>query len=305
MACRTPSVDRVAGTFAETINGKIAELEKTLQSKDDKLKEEFFRRIDSGFNDANISDARQIGYNSYIKAEMVSEFNLDAIAGVITSALDTAKTILGSPASADAVAAGVTSPLLTPAALDSYKGLVTSVAAAARSSFKAAGSVSFSMNRISTGVYAFLYATSMNLEDKETFGTETISITTIYYRIMQSIQDVQMQGAFDAVFFDKDNYLKAKGIQAKLMDKLSNDLITIDQWMALDEKLELVVERAKKRLDDAAFKSTSRVAMAADSLSSKSDQQLVQASIKKLAANGVTHKIAIETSQKRLADAYF
>jgi hypothetical protein len=306
MACRTPSVDRVANNMNATLKGKLAELEKTLQDKDDNIKAEFFKRIDSGLKDAMITDARQIEYNSAIKTEMTSEFNLDAISGVITAALDTAIAVLGSPVSKDAVDAGVKSPLLTPAALESYKGLVTSVVAAARSSSKGSTSLSFSMNRLSVGVYAFLYASSINLEDKETFGTETITVTTIYYRIIQSIQDVKMQGAFDAVLIAKDAYIKMVSTQAALIDKLANDEISIDAWIALDAKFTGAVATLKARLDAFTF-GAGKGLMAARSFNANSDadRQLVQKSIKKLETMGDSYKVAISVSRERLENAHF
>ena len=300
MACRTPSVDRVAGDFNDTLKGKLAELEKTLQDKDDNLKAEFFKRIDSALADAKITDARQIGYNSAIKTEMTSEFNLDAIGDVVNSALDTAISVLGQPANKDAVTAGVTSPFLTPAALESYKGLVTSVVAAARSSSKASGAVSFSMNRLSVGVYGFLYASSINLSDKETFGDESITVTTIYYRIMQSIQDVQMQGAFEAVFIDKDAYLRIKTAQAGLVDKLTTDPpMPVSVWMALDASMSQAVAQVKARLDANSFK-PSAFRAAPEAYFTGEDADLVKNGIEKLKSMGDAYQAVVERSEARL-----
>jgi len=304
MACRTPSVNRVAKNMNETLKGKLAALEKTLKDKDDTLKTEFFKKIDEALADAKITDARQIGYNSAIKTEMTSEFNLDEIGKVINSALDTAIAVLGQPESKDAVAAGVTSPLLTPKALESYKGLVTSVIAAARSSSQGAGSISFSMNRLSVGVYGFLYASSVNLTDKETFGDESITVTTIYYRIMQSIEDVQMQGAFEAVFIDKAAYLKMKKAQAALVNKLTEDPpMPVAVWMKLDADFSDAVAQVKARLDANQFKENAGMAAgvrAAKPYFLEEDHAPLKNTIEKLKSRGPVYQAVIDTTMARL-----
>ena len=312
MACRTPSVDRVAGKFTETLKGKLAALEKQLKDDDDARKKDFFARINEGLSDAKITDARQIGYNSAIKTEMTSEFNLDAIGKIINNALDTAIAVLNDPKddeSVKALAAGVTNPMLTPAALESYKGIVTAVMGAARSSSEAAGSISFSMNRLSEGVYAFLYASSVNLADHETFGDETITVTTVYYRIMQSIQDVKMQGAFDAILLAKSAYVGMVANQAALVKKLSlaQPDFTVSDWMSVDAQFSKAVAQSKATMDAIQFGANgpSKGVLLAQNLNVKSNQDVAHDAVKKLVNMGDSHVYAVEKTKQRLANAYF
>ena len=57
----------------------------------------------------------------------------------------------------------------SPAAIAAYTDVVNTVAEAAKSSSTSSASMSFSMNRLSPGMYAFLYASSVNIKDEDTY----------------------------------------------------------------------------------------------------------------------------------------
>ncbi|MEM8824191.1 MAG: hypothetical protein AAGF30_11315 [Pseudomonadota bacterium] len=247
MACRTPSVDRAAEKTKDAASA-IDKLEKMLKDRAGSKKEEFFAQIDQNFAAAKIDDAVQVEYSMDIKTEYSHEFSLDKVAGVITAVLN---------AAAEATKASVApSPPLTPEALEAYTDVVNNVAEAARSSSDTASSMSFSMTRIGRGMFAFLYATSINIHDEETFGTEAVTSTAIFYRLMQSIQDAKNQEKFESAQIYADAVLKAKRLQAALLDELAEGKLTIDEYLAKDAQMQLVVDRNQKRLDEAGWDKT-------------------------------------------------
>lgn len=69
---------------------------------------------------------------------------------------------------------------MSPEAIDAYTDVVNAVAEAAKSSSTAAASLAFSMNRLAPGTIAFLFASSINIQDDETFGKEAVTTTAIY-----------------------------------------------------------------------------------------------------------------------------
>ena len=70
--------------------------------------------------------------------------------------------------------------------------------------------------------------------EEETFGSESITSTIIFYQLLYSIDDLKNQQSFDEAAIDVQNLLNMKRVQAALTDSLANGTITIDDWMARD-----------------------------------------------------------------------
>ncbi len=295
MACRTPSVKRVAD---KTVKAKeqIDKLQKMIEAQEATNKKKFYTEITNHLTSANVTDARELSYSSDIKTEYTSEFSLDKIAAVVTSSLK---------AVAAASDPTVVKPAMSAEAIDAYVDVVNTVAQAAKSSSTASASLSFSMNRLSPGMFAFLYASSVSIQEDETFGTEAVTSTAIYYRLMESIDDVKHQAKFDAALIDKNNYLHMKTLQAGLTDDLAQGEIDINTWMKLDEQYSQAVAKLKARLDADQIKSAEQMAVKSKSMGPSANHQLVLDAIKKLSAFGDVHKVAIEKSKERIANAYY
>ncbi|VCC54069.1 Uncharacterised protein [Burkholderia pseudomallei] len=302
MACNSPSVQSVAD---KTLKAKeqIERLQSSLADTSKEACATFFRSIDDHFKSAYITDAREIGFNSAIKVEYTSEFSLDKIASVVTSSLQ---------AISKATDPAVKNPAMSPDAISAYTDVVNKVAEAAKSSSTATASLSFSMNRLSPGLIAFLYATSTNIKDEETFGSEAVTATAIFYRFMQSIDDVKNQSAFGAAVIDARNYEQMKQLQAALTDSLAEGKIDIDTWSKLDLRYSEAIANIKKRLDDAKFRSE-RFAQApagaglAGGLSGQLafSQRLASAAAERLGSMGSQYRYVVEVIQSRLARGYF
>lgn len=300
MACRTPSVERVVDKTAKA-KEQIDKLEAIIKSQEAANKLNFFNQIDAHLASSNLTDARQIDYNSYIKTEYTSEFSLDKIAEVVTSSLNAAKA-LTNPA--------ITNPAMSPAAIDAYVDVVNTIAEAAKSSSTAAASVSFSMNRISPGMFAFLYASSMNIQDDETFGMEAVTTTALYYRLVQSIQDLKLQGEFDAakieIELNLQSFRKFKTLQVALIDQLGNNQIDIETYEKLDAFYTKKVEELKSKMGTTREIGPVKMFMAMSTETGADvHQKLVKSAIKRLSAMGDRYRGVIETARERIESSYF
>ena len=309
MACRTPSVERVAD---KTVNAKqqIDKLEAMIKDQEASNKATFYHQIDSHLESAKIDDARETQYQANIKTEYTSEFSLDKIAGVVTSALKAAK-VATDPKNPQAST--------SPEAIDAYSDMVVSVAEAAKSSSTAAASLAFSMSRLAPGTIAFLYASSINIQDSETFGEEAVTTTAIYYRLIQSEKDIELQGAFDAtrirVAADLETFRRFVALQADLVNQLADGKLSFDAYIVLDDKYAKKATELQKRVKDGTpvektasakvnFVPT-RKTMSRNGVPTSANYELVKAAIKKMSTMGSSYKKIIEKAQARLESNYF
>ncbi len=306
MTCTTGSVQKVADKTTEA-KAQLDKLQDMIKAQDGANKASFLDTIKQNLTDAKVKDGRELSYASDIKTEYSSEFSLDKIANVITSALKAVA------AAQDPLAK---SPALTPAAIAAYVDVVNTVAEAAKSKSTASASLSFSMNRMSPGLFAFLSATTVEISDVDTFGTEAVATTAIYYRFMESINDVQNEAAFGAAVIDAKNYKNMKTLQAGLTDLLASGNITIEEWTKKDAAYQAAIDQIKARLDAEHFPIDKSLVLTAESgfgrpinhsfpTGSSVDQQLVRASIEKLSTMGPAYKEAIKISKARLESKYY
>ncbi|MGF7231969.1 hypothetical protein [Arachidicoccus sp.] len=298
MACKTASVQRVADKTSKA-KEQIDKLQQMIESQEADNKAKFFAQIKAHLSDANITDERQIDYNSNVKTEYTSEFSLEKISKVVIASLHAAKA---------ATDPAITNPATSPAAIDAYVDIVNTVAEAAKSSSTAAASLSFSMNRLSPGMFVFLYASSLNIQDDETFGKEAVTTTAIYYRMVQSIQDLKLQGAFDAarieVTLNVDSYKKFKLLQVALIDDLSNEKIDLDQYIIKDKFYGDKAKELKAKIDAVAVSHTKLLAKG-NNEASDVNQKLIHSAIIKLSSMGDSYKTIIRKVEDRITNGYF
>ncbi|HEY0740346.1 MAG TPA: hypothetical protein VGD40_02755 [Chryseosolibacter sp.] len=295
MACTTGSVKEAADKSVKA-KEQIDKLLVAIRAQESDFKGKFFDQISKSLTAANITDAREIGYNKEVKTEFSSEFSLDKVAAVVTAVLKAAIEI-NKPGVA---------PAMSKEAIEAYVDVVNAVAEAAKSRSAAASNLSYSMNRLSPGIFAFLYATSSNITDEDTFGSEAVTTTAIFYRLMQSIDDVKSEVEFSLAQIEGDNLLNMKTVQAALTDELANGKITIDEWMKKDEAYELAVKRIQARLDSRKLGTRGALPTIINlQARSSENQRIVSSAIKLLSRHNDRYKAVIETLQKRLADSYF
>lgn len=306
MACTSGSVQTTAD---KTVAAKlqIDKLQAMIKEQEGVNKAAFFDSIASHLSDANVNDGREISYASDIKTEYTSEFSLDKIASVVTSAL---KAVVASQDPTAKV------PAMSPAAVAAYVDVVNAVAEAAKSSSTSSASLSFSMTRLSPGMFAFLSATSISIKDADTFGTEAVTTTAIYYRFMQSLDDVKNEAKFGEAVIDAKNLMNMKTLQAALTDDLACGKINIDEWNKKDDAYSLAVSKIESRLNAAKFDNAKPLILKRKAgfgaavhhsfnVGSETNQAVVLASIKKLSKMGSGYKGVVEKSNARLAKVYF
>lgn len=306
MACTSGSVALVVEK-TQKAKDQITKLEQMLKEQEGVHKAFFFESIKSHLADAQIDDAREILYNSDIKTEYASEFSLDKIAKVVTSTL-TAVSKATDPA--------VEKPALSQEAIEAYSAVVNTVAEAAKSSSTSAASLNFSMNRLAPGLYAFLYAASMSIKDKDTFGTEAVTTTVIYYKLIQSITDLKNEAKFSVTVMDYRTLMQMKSIQAGLTESLASGAISIEEWTKKDAVLSEAIEKIKARLDAAQWNKNAPLKLCrADGFGASVEhsfiegsqvaREVVKAAIRQLAKKGEQYRVAIERSEARLASQYY
>ncbi len=238
MACTSGSVKKVADNNVKATE-EIKKLEASLEKQKAENKDAFYEEIDSHLADAKITDARQLEYSADMKVEYTSEFSLDKIAAVVVAALNAA-VAANNPASP--------TPGMDKEAIEAYTRVVNTVAEAAKSNSQAASSLSFSMSRLCPGMFAFLMAKSTNILDEDTFGSEAVSSTMIFYRIMQSIDDIKNQAKWGLAVLDAKNLIEMKVMQVQLTQRLADGQIDVDTWIKLDGKYEGIIQTLKDRL---------------------------------------------------------
>ncbi|ROI00636.1 hypothetical protein [Chryseobacterium daecheongense] len=305
MACRTASVERVAD---KTVKAKeqIDKLQSMIESQESANKARFYKQIDEHLASAKLTDAREISYTSNIKTEYTSEFSLDRIAGVVTMALKAAKAATN-PAYPQAPT--------SPEAIDAYADVVNSIAEAAKSSSSSAASMAFSMNRLSPGTIAFLYASSINIQDDETFGSEAVTTTAIYYRLMESPRDVELSAALDAtrirVAADLETYKKFIVLQAALVDSLAAGKITFEAYLVLDDKYAKKAAELEKRVKDGtppaklAKGVTPEIISIEDVGLSADYKSLVLSAVEKLSGMGDIYNSVVQRNRSRIESGYY
>ena len=306
MACTSGSVQSVADKTIAA-KGQVDRLQTMIAQEEAVHKAAFYNMIESHLADAHVTDARELGYQANTKTEYTSEFSLDKIAVVVVSTL---KAI----AASQDLAARL--PAMSPQAIAAYVDVVNAVAEAAKSSSISSNSLSFSMNRLCPGLFAFLSATSLRIKDADTFGTEAVTTTTIYYRLMQSIDDVKNEAQSGEAVIDAKNLLNMKTLQAALTDDLAAGKINIDEWNKKDEAYSVAVAKIEARLAAAKFDThkplmlTRKAGFGATlyhsfATGSVANQTVVHASLQRLSVMGAAYKPVLDKSNARLATTYY
>lgn len=294
MGCNSGKVENVAAS-SDTAAQALVTLESTINKQDQAFQAKFEEDITRHLQNAQLTDAVEIGYNRHVKTEYVSEFSLDAVAGVITKILKS--TLATYTAGAN--------PVLSKSAVDSYVDVVAAVAEAAKSSSSSTGDFTFSMTRIAPGLIVFLYAVSESLSDSGTFGTEAITTTAIYYKLVESKQDVVKAADFEALSVAAATYVTARYILLKLAERLAADPFLVDDPEALFDKYDRLVKRAKADMDELAGRRKGGPLLATSAATPpklEMDTQPVHHALRSLSAKGDRFAKLIADTRLRLEE---
>ncbi len=162
--------------------------------------------------------------------------------------------------------------------------------------------MTFSMYRLSPGNYSFLYAKSANIKDEDTFGSEAVTSTSIYYKLIQSIDDVKNDTAFGVAVINAELVIKVKKLQIENLNSLASGEKTIETYMELDKSYTKLLKDYQEELDNSGYKAKKHFVLTADHRSrhsisdeSAANQEDVRTAIRKLSKMGNAYKIVIET----------
>lgn len=306
MACKTPSVQAVMQKTSKA-QSQIDELEKLVKNQDEAHKKFFSDMVIKKLAEAKINDPREIYYGVDTKTEYASEFSLDKIANVVTSVIK---------AVGKAMDHSVKQPATSPDAIAAYVDIVNAVAEAAKSSSTAAGSLSFSMNRMSPGLYSFLYASSMSIKNEDTFGSEAVTSTMIYYKFIESIDDIKNEAEYGEALIDYKNLMNMKTIQAALTDDLANGKIDINTWTKKDALFDAAIKKIEDRLKKSGWNAVSLcitpnkgdknevTAFDKKSISAK-NRELALSAVQLLSQKGNLYEPVIRVTTRRIESGYF
>ena len=301
MSCKSPSLERVVQKSGKA-KKQVENLNKQLIDLELKSKKQFNLKINSFSKRAKIKDFRELIYNSGIKTEYSHEFSLDKIAPIISSALE---------AVAQSLTGSVMQVLTSPKAISSYSDLVVSISEAAKSNSSAANNLTFSANRIAPGVFAFLSANSVSIKDKDTFGEEAVTATSIFYSLNNSIDDLKQSANFDLAYLDTELLLKFKHIQVGYVDDLARGEITIAVWNEKNQLIEQTIQSIKKRLDLAKFKNIvananeNDMPVDASLFNTETTRRILEDSVLQLEKHGSIYRTALEDTRIMLNNPFF
>ena len=288
----SPSLERAASGSTDA-EKEVDKLRRAIEQNAGQDKDKFEVMITNSLSAAKITDAVTISENFSIKTEYTSAIGIDKIAAVIIGALEVA--IL-------AQKPGTPNPATSPEALSAYSGLVASVAEAAKSTSNASASLAYSMNRLAPGMYAFLYATSFVLKDEALFGTESVTSTGIFYKFIQSIDDIKNTAKFGEAVIDAESLLHWKTLQARLITRVELGEITFAEWAILDGQYAGAIEAAQNRLYGTTPDPKEVLGLGAIS---NTDRDAMAAAIKALALKGGKLGAVAQISKSRLQANYY
>ncbi|AXG72997.1 hypothetical protein DVK85_01600 [Flavobacterium arcticum] len=313
-ACRTAKIEEVVNDASAAIE-QVKKLENQIKSEENIRKQEFLKRIDEYLSLAGVNDERFIQENTYIKVEYASEFSLDKIVEVVKGALQ---------AAADSAVATNPTALLSSDAADSYSEVVVSIGEAAKSSSSTAAIGSFSATRLAPGIIAFVYTTSVTIEEIQTFGTEAITATALHYALIESNQDFAQTKHIETIQCTIKAALKAYKdfitLQALLVDRLTKGELTLEEYIELDSKYAETAKKLRERvqaaIDDVEKPEITKNSYNLDWLNndlnksilnerSLTNRMLVESSLNLLTSYGKKYQPVIDLNTERLKTNFY
>lgn len=238
MDCISEPVVRVADKSFGA-REQVERAQRYLRTDTDRLRKEFLRKIDAHLAAANVTDARELSSDIRTKTEYLSETSDARVAQVIRSSLTTVMR-LKDP--------WVRTPSMDDDAISTWTDAVNMVAEAAKSTSASVSDETFLMARLAPGLYAFVMASSIRVQDPEMFGAEAIATTMVFSRFMESIQDVQKEAGHGAGTVDSGTLARVELLRAALVEELADGGIDVEEWTCRGQVYSAVTDRIQARL---------------------------------------------------------
>ena len=240
MACRSASVQR-AEKKSEAALIAIKNLEKSIENLAEAEQQDFMLKIKPTTAEMGIDDLDEIGDKSFAtKVDFTHEFNADALIPVITEVLNTAAIAISGT--------GAAAILSNPQNIKTFANLLTSIAEAIKTKSTTGANTSFSAIRLAPGFFSFTSTKSKTIADKETFGEESVTATTIYYALYFSKKHADKVKDWSTILFLIEMIRKLNEARVGLVDSLVKNEISIAVFTELSTQYKKAIESYESEL---------------------------------------------------------
>jgi hypothetical protein len=299
--CNTPDLEKVVDKVTKA-KESIDKLAKMVEDQESVNKASFYEKIDEALLQANISDKILEGYDSHVKLEFSSEFNIAAITKIVTASI---KAIFSATSSTKVEA------YRSEESIGNYVDVVNMIGEAAKSSAAASASKTFTMIRLAPGIFGFIQAKSESITQKETFGEESVTATAFYYVTVRSENSLKNDAKFDMIKSKMDHnatqYKGALNQLGVLLERLTIADIGIDEYLAQELTYEKMIDRYKEKIEkDTAIQPKGLQRRGSAKIyGSKQLEAVVSNALAKLATKSDKYNVIIHKSKKLLNKGYF
>lgn len=237
--CRSASV-KLAAKRAEEAERVIKELEERMNERFDEIKEEFTDKISKHQSQFHYNDFVNENVNSAIKIDHTFEFNADALVDVIDGILKTAAIALNAGSAA--------SVLAKPENLKVFSDLLNGIAQAIKTKSTTGANLTFSAQRLAPGFVAYTYISSTTIQDKATFGEESVTASSIMYAFSFSEKYALAISRWNSIISLTTIIDMLYSARVGLTERLMKNEYTIAEYSMLSEDFENAISKHKKEL---------------------------------------------------------
>ncbi|WP_420318994.1 hypothetical protein [Ekhidna sp.] len=240
MACKSGNINEAAQKSGKARDA-LEKLEEEMKAISGSYKREFSDQIDETAKSLDIDDFKKEVLSYDMKVEYSSEFSLEAMVEVIVKTLNVVgKSIQGG---------SLLTVLTSNDYVESYKGFVNAIAEAAKSSSSISFSSTFSMTKIAKGTYAFLSSASRNITDKDTFGKEAVTATTIFYAVYHSQKKFDSDTEYSMYYTHALNYDIWQEILTERIKQFKDGQISMQDYISQKSFIQQQLEELKEKIE--------------------------------------------------------
>lgn len=240
MACRSASVQRAQKKSKKALLA-IKNLEKSIEDLAKAEEQDFISEIKKTMAEIGVDDLEGVGDKNFAtKVDFTHEFNADAMIPVITEVLNSAAIVISGT--------GASAIISNPQNIKTFSKLLTSIAEALKTESTTGVNTSFSVLRLAPGFFSFTSTKSKTITDKETFGEESITATTIYYALYFSKKHADKFKVWSTILFLVEMIRKMNEARVGLVDSVVNNKISMAEFIKLSSDYKKAIEDYESEL---------------------------------------------------------
>lgn len=240
MACRSASVQRAERKSKDALKA-ISNLEKSIEKLSESEEQDFISKIEETMAEIGVDDLKSVGDKNFAtKVDFTHEFNADAMIPVITEVLNSAAIAISGT--------GAAAIISNPKNIKTFSNLLTSIAEALKTESTTGANTSFSVLRLAPGFFSFTSTKSKTISDKETFGEESITATTIFYALYFSKKHADEVKDWSTILFLVEMIRKMNEARVGLVDSVVNNKITMAEFTKLSSDYKNAIDDYESEL---------------------------------------------------------